>query len=339
MNILPLVKTDYITLDAYESVQSARKILPDQMAIVVTLNGTFRGILVPEDLVRNRHQLIIDCLSLKPAVDSRDNPATVIDLMKHGRWSALPVFLAGDFMGVITLQALLNSYHAKDQQQETALLSAAHDLKSPVSTVRMLGNLLKTTNDARLREDLLAQLFQVCDHAQTLIEHILSTDEMLATSPRPAPADLNLLVEKSVRSLSTQIKGKDIHICRRLDCTATVSADHCKMERVITNLLSNSIKFTRTGGKITIATADQDSGQVLLSVEDTGIGIPPAIQTSIFDRFTKAKRAGTAGEIPSGLGLHFSKLIIEQHGGTISVESDGENGTCFTILLPAAPVR
>ena len=339
MNILPIVKTDYTTLDAYESVQSARKILPDQAAIVVTLNGTFRGVLVPEDLARNRHQLIIDCLSEKPAIDGRDNPATVIGLMKRGRWSALPVFLAEDFMGVITLQDLLDSYHAKDQQQTTALLSAAHDLKSPVSAVRMLGNLLKTTTDTKIREDLLAQLFQVCDHAQTLIEHILSTDEMLATSSRPEPTDLNLLVDKSVRSLSTQIKGKDIHICLRLACTAAVSADRCKIERVITNLLSNSIKFTRTGGKIIVKTADQDNGQVLLSVEDTGIGIPPVIQASIFDRFTKAKRAGTAGEIPSGLGLHFSKLIIEQHGGTIGVESDGENGTCFTILLPAASVR
>jgi len=70
-------------------------------------------------------------------------------------------------------------------------------------------------------------------------------------------------------------------------------------------------------------------------VQDTGIGVPKAMQEKIFDKFTKAKRPGTSGEPTTGLGLYLTKTVIESHGGTIGMESDGKSGTRFIVSLPA----
>ena len=95
----------------------------------------------------------------------------------------------------------------------------------------------------------------------------------------------------------------------------------------------NAIKFSPRGGKIQIRMKRSPQG-IMLTVKDHGIGIPAELSSRIFDLFTSAKRAGTAGEQPFGLGLYISKQIIEAHHGRIWFESGPTEGTQFFILLP-----
>jgi signal transduction histidine kinase len=105
------------------------------------------------------------------------------------------------------------------------------------------------------------------------------------------------------------------------------------MWRVVSNLIANAIKFSPTGAIINVV-MKVDAGHVLIAVEDYGIGVPEEMKDKIFDMYTEAKRPGTAGEQPFGLGLAISKQIVEAHNGRIWFVSRPGNGTTFFVQLP-----
>jgi two-component system sensor histidine kinase VicK len=107
---------------------------------------------------------------------------------------------------------------------------------------------------------------------------------------------------------------------------------------VLENLISNAVKFTQPTGQVSIILKKKGKN-TLLQIKDTGIGIPESLQATIFQKFTKAGRNGTAGEPTTGLGLYIVKQIIEKHQGTIQVESQENVGTTFIIELPGVIVK
>jgi DNA-binding response OmpR family regulator len=114
--------------------------------------------------------------------------------------------------------------------------------------------------------------------------------------------------------------------------------DKDKIERILFNLLSNAFKFTSTGGSVVVrlAAAERDEKSVLLElkVKDTGIGIPAALQTKIFESFFQGESPGHIRNQGTGIGLAITREFVEMHGGTIRVESAPDKGSCFTVLLP-----
>jgi signal transduction histidine kinase len=129
-------------------------------------------------------------------------------------------------------------------------------------------------------------------------------------------------------------KGVEFAVGREFEkATARISKE--KFSRVMENLFSNALKFSRKGGIVTVSVT-ATGNDVVISVADTGIGIPTELQGLIFDKYTKAGRTGTAGEKSIGLGMSIVKKIVEQHGGTIRFESEPEKGTTFTIKLAIA---
>jgi signal transduction histidine kinase len=100
------------------------------------------------------------------------------------------------------------------------------------------------------------------------------------------------------------------------------------------NLISNAIKFTPTGR--VLVQLSSDSGEAVIDVVDTGIGIPPDEQARLFERFFRATAASTNAIQGTGLGLSISKAIADAHGGTIELESSGSEGTTFRLTLPLA---
>jgi signal transduction histidine kinase len=105
-----------------------------------------------------------------------------------------------------------------------------------------------------------------------------------------------------------------------------------KIWRVISNLISNAIKFSRPDSLIQVGITDAGK-KVIISVKDSGIGIPHDIRDKVFNMFTDAKRIGTAGERSFGLGLSICKQIVENHHGKIWFESEVNKGTTFFVAL------
>ena len=112
-----------------------------------------------------------------------------------------------------------------------------------------------------------------------------------------------------------------------------LSVNREKIWRVVSNLIANAIKFSPSGASILVKLEEKEK-HVIIAVEDHGIGIPVEIKDKIFDMFTEARRPGTAGEQPFGLGLAISKQIVEAHGGEIWFNSKRDNGTIFYVKLP-----
>ena len=119
--------------------------------------------------------------------------------------------------------------------------------------------------------------------------------------------------------------------------TLYVEIDNNKFLQVINNLMSNAIKFTNEGGRITVGLA-QHPNHVLVTVADDGVGIPAHLLPVLFDRFTPARRPDLHGEKTTGLAMHIIETIVRLHQGRIWVESEENVGTTFYIQLPATAV-
>ncbi|TDT51067.1 sensor histidine kinase [Fonticella tunisiensis] len=146
--------------------------------------------------------------------------------------------------------------------------------------------------------------------------------------------DIVSAVEDIVLSVAEYTKSKDITLTFDTDVEEKIMAfDPDKIERVILNLLSNAIKFNKPGGSIDINMYDKGN-KVIISIKDTGIGIPEDMKEKIFERFRRVDNLFTRSTEGSGIGLSLVKSLIEAHGGNITVQSEQEIGSEFIIELP-----
>lgn len=143
---------------------------------------------------------------------------------------------------------------------------------------------------------------------------------------------LDTVIEEAIEQLRAMAEDKSIRLRFALaEDLPVLYIDGEMIERVIINLLDNAIKYSPTGTPVTVSTTT--SGQeVLVEIKDSGPGIPPEAQATIFDKFSRVKHRGVPHGV--GLGLAFCKLAVEAHGGRIWVRSNGEDGSTFTFALP-----
>lgn len=148
----------------------------------------------------------------------------------------------------------------------------------------------------------------------------------------PATRDLAILIAEAVDTFRATASAKGVFLETRIDTAPLLAAfDHQRILQVLANLLSNSLKFTPRGGKITIG-GEREAGNVRLSVLDTGCGIPDHALERIFERFSQLGKSDRRG---LGLGLYISRCIVEAHGGRIWAESQPGEGSKIGVTLPA----
>lgn len=334
MNIKPLITKRYTTLDAYTPAWGANELLQATEAVVLMDNHKPIGILTLSDLAMKSDQLVIDCFRERPAVSCTDSIDVVLNVMKTTGSTVLPVTFQNNFFGLISQAQILFYLHEIYEKEKLALLAAAHDLRSPIASFRLLGTLLKADPALDRHQHLLNKLSQTCDYAETIVQNILGTELSQHEPIVLVNESLDPIVNACIDSLADRFAEKGLIVFKQLHSNQIIKADRPKLARAINNILWNSIKFTRAEGTVRISTLLAPGGQALLMVKDTGIGVPQNMQEKIFDKFTRARRPGTAGEPTTGLGLYLTKMIIESHGGSIRLESDGQTGSCFTVSLP-----
>ena len=212
----------------------------------------------------------------------------------------------------------------------------AHDLRNPLSGMTGLAAMLMVEDEfSEDNKNMLRLIESTGIHSMEMINELLKSgladeNEKLVKQT----LDLKSLVYDSVELLQFKAREKQQQITFEHD-NAPVMAEvnHEKIWRVINNLIVNAIKFSYEGSIINVAITS-NTDKVLISVADNGIGIPDEQKDSIFEMFTPAKKNGTDGEQPFGLGLYISKRIIEMHGGKIWFENNAGSGTIFYVELP-----
>lgn len=223
---------------------------------------------------------------------------------------------------------------ARDQK-DRILGTVAHDLRAPISNISGIAKLMQS--DAVSKEEQ-QKFFAMIDHASSgalmLINDLLQYNAATATNSDFKAVELNHQLTEWYPAFEFRARQKNIRINVQY-CVEDlpVVIDTGRIERVIANLVTNSIKFSTEQSEIIIQTR-KEIDYALISVKDQGIGIPKEKQANIFDLFGHSKRSGTAGEKGFGMGLSICKQIVEQHKGKISFESEEENGTVFHVRIP-----
>lgn len=220
-------------------------------------------------------------------------------------------------------------------EKDRILNAVAHDLRSPLSGISGISKLMLT--DEKL-DDNSKEMFQLIEQSASsslrLIGDLMQTNISVEEHYQFKQVDLNKLIRQSIQILSFTAKEKQIEIHLQLtDEKLLINADQDKFERVITNLVTNAIKFSRRGASIHIS-LDKKQLMAVFSVQDHGIGIPHQMKEKVFDLFTVAKRKGTNGEKSFGIGLAITKKIVELHRGKIYFETEESKGTRFIVELP-----
>jgi PAS domain S-box-containing protein len=218
------------------------------------------------------------------------------------------------------------------------LASMSHELRTPLHTIIGFSELLAEELEGPLNEKqqrFVEHIHKDSLHLLELINDILDISKIEAgrLELRPEAFDFTALVAESLASVRSLAEAKAHLVETALDVPTAVEADRLRIRQVLVNLLSNAIKFTPEGGRIRVEACVQEAF-LAVSVSDTGVGIPMEEHDFIFDKFhqvgatTKGIREGT------GLGLAITKRLVEQHGGTIRVESQPRHGSTFLFTLP-----
>jgi len=213
-----------------------------------------------------------------------------------------------------------------------------HDLKSPFNNIlgfsEILTDEINSLNTDEIKE-IAGNINKSAKITNKLLEDILmwARTQQGSIPFKPQNLSLSATCRNILEILNPSAYAKNITIYDSYVDNINVYADADMLKTVLLNLVSNAIKFTDSGGKITI-NAEQDSENVTISVSDNGIGIPAENMAKLFDISEVLTTKGTAGETGTGLGLLLCKEFVEKHGGKIRVESEEGKGSNFKFILP-----
>jgi heavy metal sensor kinase len=221
------------------------------------------------------------------------------------------------------------------------LANAAHELRSPLTAIRASVE-VALEQDRRPEEyrDLLGSLAEQCDGLTTLVNQLLLLAEGDAGRLRPGGklVRLDAVVGKSVEMFRGVAEYRGITLEGRAGQEMMVAGDGGHLRQVVNNLIDNALKYTPSGGRVTVnCQFDASAGRACLEVRDTGTGIAADDLPHVFDRFYRAdkSRSRSPGPGGNGLGLSICQAIVSSYGGQLRIASSTGAGTCVTVMLPA----
>ena len=238
-------------------------------------------------------------------------------------------------LGAVTLLEDITHLREIDRLKSEFIATASHELRTPLTSVQMGVYLLLERAAGELTEkqvEVLSACRDDCDRLDQLMRDLLDVSRIEAGESKPSFEAVRTrdLLDAATKELQPQVeaKGIDFKVEAPSDLPP-VRVDRSQVERVLANLVVNAIRYTKQG-EIKIS-AQPRGTSVAVSVSDTGSGIPAEYLPHIFDKFVQVPGAATGG---AGLGLAISRLIVEAHGGQISVQSEPSRGSTFTFTLP-----
>jgi signal transduction histidine kinase/ActR/RegA family two-component response regulator len=235
------------------------------------------------------------------------------------------------------VRELENANRAKDE----FLATVSHELRTPLTAILGWVRMLRAgglTEEKRTRA--LETIERNANAQAQLIEDLLDVSRIGSGRLRLEidTVDLAAVVEDAIDAIRPAAQSKKVDVREMLDPSlGHILGDAARLRQVVWNLLTNAVKFTPSGGTVTVAVQKRDSA-VEISVVDDGQGIAPEFLPNVFERFRQADATTTRTQGGLGLGLAIVRHIVELHGGTVVVESDGPGkGARFTVCLPLSP--
>ena len=329
-------------------------ILVDAEFKVTGMNPMARRILdLPPDSPQNRHFLeVLESEQLfnyikesmesgkPPSIEEKQNLFTVEKegTRRHYQFSITPVRgKKGVLIGVVLLLRDVTRLAELDRLKSEFVMTASHELRTPLTSIGMSIDLLLEGATKKLNEkeqQLLSAAHEEVQRLKAFVSNLLDLSKIEAGKMEMELSSISIrvLFEKAATVFNAQKEEKAVDLSFSVpEELPNVRGDDNKITWVLTNLISNALRYTPSGGHINLS-AESFGPSVQISVSDDGPGIPYEYQSKIFDKFVQVKSDKAVGG--SGLGLAICKEIVRAHGGTIWVDSVPGSGSTFTFTLP-----
>ena len=228
-----------------------------------------------------------------------------------------------------------------DRLKDEFVATVSHELRTPLTSMMGFLEMIREGEAGELTDEqkrFLAIVYRSSERLQRLVGDLLFVARLDAGGLQLqfGEARLDEIVGDAVESSAALARSREVELVAELDDVPPVLGDKERLGQLVGNLVSNALKFTPAGGRVT-ARSFVDGNNAVIEIADTGIGIPQAEQSRLFQRFFRSSTA-TEQAIPgTGLGLVISKAIAEAHGGSIGVTSAPGEGTCFRVEIPLEP--
>ena len=236
-------------------------------------------------------------------------------------------------------QAALERLRELERFKTQFINTAAHELNSPLTPVKLQLHLLRTEHSAGLTQKQKGSLDIMernVDRLIALVSDVLEAARLQANRlvVKKEPIDLHQIVSEAVESMQPQARNAGVDLVLESKPGFRAEADPDRITQVVYNLIGNALKFTPRGGKVRVSTA-KEGEFAMVRVTDTGIGLRPEDFLRLFQPFSQTHEWTTSKRPGSGLGLYISQGIVEQHGGRIWCDSPGPNrGSTFSFAIP-----
>lgn len=236
-----------------------------------------------------------------------------------------------------SVDRLGKSLEEQENLRKRLMSDIAHELRSPVTVIR---SHLEAIEDGVFEPtpEHIDPILDEVDRLTTLISEVskLTKIESAGYSLHPVNFNASEMTESAVKVYEPNFKNKGVELRRNIESDVMMMADGAKIRQVIENFLTNALRYTDAGGRVTVSLRSEGE-DVILVVEDTGIGIAEKDLPRIFERFYRTDESRTRVSGGLGLGLAIVKSIVDVHGGTINAESKVGVGSRFTVRLPKEP--
>jgi signal transduction histidine kinase len=234
--------------------------------------------------------------------------------------------------------SMIESVEAGRERQKQFAAEAAHELRTPVSLIQgtlemMLEGVypMSTERIAALHEEATRLADLVTDLRQ------LSASDKVGLTLEKTRLDLGEVVNGALALFEDQIKAKGVGVHKEIESGIWVLGDETRLQQVLQNLLHNALRYTPDGGTICVGcTVETATSEAIVSVRDTGPGIPEADREKVFERFYRVDGSRSRGSGGTGLGLAIAREIVSAHGGSIWVDSNYSDGTLVCFRIPVA---
>jgi signal transduction histidine kinase len=332
--------------DDEEMLEVASVRLPDGVLLQVGLSSEerdellekFRGILVvvmiPVVLIGLAGGAFLALRALRPL---RGFLSLLRSIVTTGALNArAPVTGAGDELDELSLlfNSMLDRIGLLITGMRNTLDHVAHDLRTPMTRLRGMAELALQTehSEAALREAL-ANCIEESDRILAMLNTLMDISEAEHGAMKLAKEPLNVqaLITQTVELYRDVAEEKALQLSTSVPSELSIHADRNRMQQVLANLLDNAIKYTPRGGQVSLA-ARSHQQHVVITVTDTGIGIPSEDLSKIWDRLYRGDTSRSQRGL--GLGLSLVKAIVQAHQGVVEVSNNGDRGSCFALYLP-----
>jgi len=264
---------------------------------------------------------------------------SVVRRMTTGQLSLRVPVKSSDEYAVLAraLNSMSEKLEQVDKTREEFVSNVSHEMKTPLSAIKVLSEsiLLQETAPEEMYREFLQDITQEVDRMTNITNDLLALVKIDRRDQglNLAQTDLNQLVEDILKRLSPLAEQKKIVLLYEAMRQVLVDADDIKLSLAISNIVENGIKYTPNGGTVRVI-IDSDFQAAIITIQDTGIGIPQEEQDKIFTRFYRVDKTRDRETGGTGLGLAITRSTVLLHNGSVNVSSKEDEGTTFTVRIP-----